>query len=249
VSGRLSELADRDELRFRDEIEPVEDPVRDVVGWIERKELTRKLEAALRWAGVSPSGTVIDLGAGTCWMSAMLARRPAVERVIAVDFSRRRLVELAPIAIAYLGAPAKKVQRVVADFYDHGLGEGVADLVVMDAAFHHAADPARLADVVYRLLRPGGTLFLHREPTLSLLRRTRPHELEDEHGSFEHEYFARQYVHFLRNAGFEARRARAPVGFRTLRERAHHRPPLAWLNGLAFSEYSYIGVKPPGPGA
>jgi SAM-dependent methyltransferase len=244
ISERLSELADLDELRFREEIEPFDDPTREVVEWIDRKQLVAKLDAALRWAAVEPRGTVVDLGAGTCWMSALLSRRPSVERVIAIEFSRRRLLELAPVALAHLNARAGKVERVVADFYEHGLGDEVADLVMMDAAFHHAADPVRLADVAYRLLKPGGVFFLHREPTLSLLRRSRPHGLEGDHGEFEHEYFARQYLEFLDAAGFEARKSRGPVGFRSLRERAHHSPPFAWLNGVVFSEYSYAGVKP-----
>src|SRR5215210_111899 len=98
----MSDLADLDELRFREEIEPYEDPPADVVAWIERKELVPKLEWALRNAGLEPAGTIVDLGAGTCWMSSVLARRERVERVLAIEFSQRRLAELAPIAMAYL---------------------------------------------------------------------------------------------------------------------------------------------------
>lgn len=241
----LSALADLEELRYREEIEPYPDPVAAVVAMIEGKELPRKLAYALGEAGVEPSGTVVDLGAGTCWLAGTLARRPEVERVIAVEFSARRLSDLAPIALAHVGAPAEKVERVVADFYEHGLGSGFADLVTMDAAFHHAADPARLARVAHGLLRPGGRLLLFREPTLSLLRRSRPHGEEDSHGAFEHEYHAAEYLRFLREAGFRARKARAAGGFASARARALLRPPLSWLAGIAFSEYSYVGRKPP----
>jgi hypothetical protein len=215
----LSELADRDELRYRDELEPYPDPTRDVVRWLERKQLPRLLEESLRLAGVRPAGTVVELGAGTCWLGATLARRPEVERVVSVEFSRRRIEELAPIAIAHLGAPAEKIERLVADFYAHGLGREVADFVFTDAAFHHAADPVQL-------------------------RRRRPHGLEGEHGDFEHEYDWWKYVGFLREAGFEASKARAPVGFSTLRERLHVRRPLSWVNGLWFSMWTYVGDKP-----
>jgi SAM-dependent methyltransferase len=244
VSGELSELADLDELRFREEVEPFEHPATDVVAWIERKELVPKFERALANAGLEPAGTVVDLGAGTCWMSSLLARRDRVERVIAIEFSQRRLAELAPIAMAYLETAPEKVQRVVADFYAHGLGEAIADMVFMDAAFHHAADPVRLAQVAYGLLRPGGRFVLHREPTLSLLRRSRPHGIEGEHGDFEHEYHAREYLRFLERAGFEASKVPAAVGFRTLRQRLHHAPPFSWLNGIVWSEYVYVGVRP-----
>lgn len=242
--GPLSPLADRDELRFREELEPEA----DIVAWIHRKELPQKLEYALRRARIEPRGTVIDLGAGYCWMSAELAKRPAVERVIAIEFSRRRL-ERAPVAIAHLGAPAEKIERVVADFYAPGLGDEVADMVFMDAAFHHASDPGRLARVAYDLLRPGGIFVLHREPSLALLRRSRPHGIEGEHGHFEHEYYPREYLTFLRGAGFDARRVPTPWTFRRRLARAWMRPPLSLLNGIAGSSYTYVGHKPVNPPA
>ena len=244
--GALSELADLDELRFRDEIEPLDDPAGQIPAWIERKELPEKLEYALDHAGVRPHGTVVELGAGSCWLCAALARRPEVERVIGVEFSERRIAELAPFAIAALEAPAGKIERVLADFYDHGIDEGRADLVFTDAAFHHAADPVRLARVAFGLLRPGGELVLHREPTLSLLRRGRAHGIEDDHGSFEREYDWWTYLRFLREAGFEARKAPAALGFRERRYRRRLRPPLSWLNGSAYSSFTYVGRKPPG---
>ena len=239
----MSELADSDELRYRDEIEPIEDP-QAVLAWIERKELVAKLEDALRRTGLRPEGTIVDLGAGSCWLSAIFARRPEVERVLAVEFSRRRLTELAPVAIAAIGARPEKIERRLADFYAHGIEAGCADMVVMDAAFHHAADPVRLAGVAFELLRPGGSFLLHREPTLALLRRSRPHGLEGEHGDFEHEYDAREYLGFLRAAGFEARKVPAATGFRSRWARARMRPPLSWINGVLGSSYTYVGRKP-----
>ncbi|HEV2713550.1 MAG TPA: class I SAM-dependent methyltransferase [Gaiellaceae bacterium] len=239
----MSELADPDELRYRDEIESYPDPIVDVPRFIERKELVRKLEWSLHRAGLAPAGTIVDLGAGTCWLSAALVRRPEVDRAIAIEFSRRRLEDLAPIAIAYLGAPAEKIERVVADFYNHGLRMGIADWVFTDAAFHHAADPVRLARVAYDLLRPGGHVVLFREPTITPLRRRRDHGVEDEHGAFEREYRPDRYVDFLRHAGFDASKFPASGGFRSLKARALLRPPMAWLNGVLFSEFTYVGRK------
>ena len=244
IGPAISELADTDELRFREEIESYPEPKRDVPRWIEGKELVRKLEYALDRADLEPAGTVVDLGAGTCWLSASLVRRPGVERAIAIEFSRRRLEELGPIAIAYLDAPADKIERVRADFYNHGLGEGIADWVFTDAAFHHAADPVRMARVGYDLLKPGGRLVLFREPTVTPLRGRRDHGVEDEHGSFEREYRPDAYVEFLREAGFEAAKFPASGGFDSVKARALLRPPMSWLNGVLFSEYTYVGRRP-----
>lgn len=239
----FSELADGAELRFRDEIEP---QLRGdgVVEWMRRKELPRQLADVLRHTGVRPAGTVVELGAGTCWLSATLACEHAVQRVVAVEFSRHRLEQLAPIAIAALGAPAAKIERRQADFNAPGLPAGDADLVVTDAAFHHASDPAHLAGVAFDLLRPGGTILLFREPTLALLRRTRDHGVEGEYGTFEHEYSARGYERKLRAAGFEAVRRIAAPGATGSRGRMLRRPPLSWLNGIAFADYAYVGRRP-----
>src|SRR3954471_14956428 len=95
VGPAMSSSADAAELRYREEIEEYPDPPADVVRFIERKELVERLEHALAVAQLEPAGTIVELGAGTCWLSAALARRPAVERVIAVEFSRRRLELLA----------------------------------------------------------------------------------------------------------------------------------------------------------
>jgi SAM-dependent methyltransferase len=244
LGPEFSQLADADELRYREQIEDYPDPPRDVVRFIEGKELVERLEHALAGARLEPSGTIVELGAGSCWMAAVLARRPAVERVIAVEFSRRRLELLAPIAIAHLDAPAAKIERVVADFHQPGLPSGEADMVVIDSAFHHAADPERLSRVAFDLLRPGGVLLLHREPTLALMRPVRDHAGADEHGSFEHEYWARGYLKMLREAGFRASKVPATSSFRRRRTRAILRPPLSWLNGIAYAEYTYVGVRP-----
>jgi SAM-dependent methyltransferase len=243
VGPGLSELADRDELRFRDELEPFSDPEREIPAWIERKELVTKLEWNLARAGIEAAGTVVELGAGSCWLAAALSRRPDVERVVSIEFSRRRLEALAPVAIAYLGAPPEKVERVLADFYNPGVEPGSADLVIMDAAFHHAPDPVRLARVAHALLRPGGRFVLHREPTLALLRRRRDHGIEGDHGDFEHEYDRWVYLRFLRRAGFAAHSYPAAVGVANWRARAYVKFPFTLANGIAFANYTYVGVK------
>lgn len=235
-------LADQAELRFRDEIE-LELRDENIDAWMERKELVPRIEWVLARAGLEPCGTAVELGAGSCWLGAYLAKKPAVDRVICVEFSRRRLAELGPHAVAALGAPPRKVERVLADFYNPGLPPGCADLVVTDAAFHHAADPLALARVAHTLLRPRGMFLLHREPTLALLKRTRDHGLEDEHGNFEREYTSRKYLALLRAAGFaDSRKVVAAASFRGP-SRALLQPPLAWLNGILFAEYAYVARR------
>jgi SAM-dependent methyltransferase len=242
--SQLSPFADLDELRYREEVEPYADGLSAALGFLQRKRVLDYLAFALRRSRIRPRGVVVELGAGSCWLSAALACLPAVERVVAIEFSQRRLADIAPATIALLDAPAEKIERRVADFYDHGLAPASADLVVLDASFHHAADPARLAAVAYKLARPGGVALLLREPTLTFSHRSRDHGLEGQHGHFEHEYTRRDYVRFLAGAGFEAR----SVGVRWFHaagwRRVVYHPPLTWLSGPLRGHYVYIGTKP-----
>ncbi|MGI8660842.1 MAG: class I SAM-dependent methyltransferase [Thermoleophilaceae bacterium] len=236
--------ADRDELTFREEIEPYPDPLSDIPQFIDSKRLPEYLATVLATAGIVPAGLVVELGAGVCWLASALARIPEVERVVAVEFSRRRIADLAPIAIAHLGAPAAKVERIVADFHSPGLQAAGADLVVTDAAFHHSGDPSLLARVAGAALKPGGSFLLMREPTTTPLRGRRDHGLEAEHGDFEHEYSRARYLAFLEDAGLQAASYAAPGNLGSRRGRLVRRPPFSWLNGIAFSEYVYVGRKP-----
>jgi SAM-dependent methyltransferase len=239
----FSELADAAELEFRQEHEPY-DGLEVAEIFFRRKRVLEYLDHALERTGIAPAGVVVELGAGSCWLSAALSCFDAVERVVAVEFSERRLVSYAPLMLATLGAPAEKVQRRLADFYAHGLPPGSADLVLMDAAFHHASRPERLAEVIFELTRPGGSVLLLREPTLTFVRRSRDHGIEAEHGDFEHEYRRRQYVGFLEDAGFDAR----SVGVRWFHagglRRLVYRPPLTRLSGPLRGHYVYVGRKP-----
>ena len=102
----------------------------------------RKLDYSLERGGLEPAGTIVDLGAGTCWLSAALVRRPGVEESIAIEFSRRRLEELAPIAIAYLVRPRRRSSGSGPTSTTTASSERIADWVFTDAAFHHAPDPS-----------------------------------------------------------------------------------------------------------
>jgi SAM-dependent methyltransferase len=238
----FSAQADASELAFREEHEPY-GALEVAEIFFRRKRVLDYLDFALARTGVEPAGVVVELGAGSCWLSAALACFPAVDRVIAVEFSQRRLVSFAPVSLALLDAPAEKVERRIADFYRHGLEPASADLVVLDAAFHHASDPRGLARVVFELTRPGGSALLLREPTLASLKQSRDHGIEAAHGDFEHEYRRAEYVRFLEGAGFRAR----SVGVRWFHtggwRRALYRPPLTWLSGPLRGQYAYVGSK------
>jgi SAM-dependent methyltransferase len=103
---------------------------------------------------------VADLAAGIGWTSSLLSRLPNVAAVHAVDISRHRLELLFPQAIHMFGGEPSKLKRHLGSFYQLGFADASMDVVLLSAAFHHAANPLRLLSEVDRVLKPGGQLML-----------------------------------------------------------------------------------------
>jgi SAM-dependent methyltransferase len=129
----------------------------DETGW--GREFQRLLDLAAA-RGRTPRGLGVDLGAGVGWTTALLSRLPEVATLYAVDFSRHRLAELAPLIFDTLGAETSKITRAVGSFYDVRLPAGSADFCFMSQAFHHADEPLRLLGEARRLLRDGGSVLI-----------------------------------------------------------------------------------------
>ena len=79
---------------------------------------------------------------------------------------------------------------------------------------------------------------------MSWLVRDREKTAEDEHGDFEHGYDWRGYTGFLERAGLTATKVPAVHSFTALRDRVRAVPPLSWLNGTLYSNFTYVGRKP-----
>jgi SAM-dependent methyltransferase len=103
---------------------------------------------------------VADLAAGIGWTSSLISRLSNVGSVHAVDISRHRLELLFPQAIRMFGGVPAKLKRHLGSFYELGFTNASMDVVMLSAAFHHAANPLRLLSEVDRVLKPGGYLVL-----------------------------------------------------------------------------------------
>lgn len=108
------------------------------------------------------AGTILELGAGEGWGSAMVKRVFPQAEVIASDLS--------PKAIGRAGGWAQVVGAVpdrtlACPSYDIPLEDGSVGLVFAFQAAHHFGAHGRTLAEVHRVLRPGGTcLYLH-EPS------------------------------------------------------------------------------------
>jgi SAM-dependent methyltransferase len=114
-----------------------------------------------RWAGcgnvvaeapLTGVSVVVDLGAGAGLDGLLIAASPARPLVVAVDLS--------PEMLAAPGAADDRLVRVAGDFEQLPLADGVADLVIANAALNLALEPATAFAEAWRVLRPGGRLHI-----------------------------------------------------------------------------------------
>ena len=97
-----------------------------------------------------PGQRVLDLGAGSCWVSEWLQRLNV--ETVSVDLSE----PLLRVGLARL-RPGSLV--VAGDLEELPLGDASCDLAVCLNALHHVPDRARAIASVRRVLKPGGSVF------------------------------------------------------------------------------------------
>jgi len=110
-----------------------------------------------------PNATVLDLGCGSGWLTAMLSSEPNVQRVVAWDSSSSLLTNVLPETVRLVGGEPEKIEAVCGDFAPLLLEDGTIDVVVMSSAFHHADRPERLLADLARVISPRGRVALLNE--------------------------------------------------------------------------------------
>ncbi|MCS7091353.1 MAG: metalloregulator ArsR/SmtB family transcription factor [Verrucomicrobiota bacterium] len=104
---------------------------------------------------IVPPLVVADLGSGEGLISELLARR--CRKVIAVDNSRR-MVAYGQARARRMGL--KNLEFRLGDLQDPPLAEASVDVVLLSQALHHAEDPPRALLNGWRILKPGGQLWI-----------------------------------------------------------------------------------------
>jgi SAM-dependent methyltransferase len=141
---------------------------------------------------ILPPVVVADLGSGEGLLSELLARR--AKKVIAVDNSEKM--------VAFGASKAKKnglknLEFRLGDLENPPIDPHSVDLAVLSQALHHAQEPARAIQSVYKILRPGGQIMI-----LDLLKHNfeRAHEL---YGDRWPGFAESDLHHWLEAAGFK----------------------------------------------
>lgn len=109
-------------------------------------------------------GIVIDVGAGTCFLSAKLSQLAEVERVYPIDLSEKFLTTTGARVLAHFGAVESKITFVATDFNNIPLPAASADAAFVFASIHHSLSPIKTLQEVGRVVKPGGAIFILENP-------------------------------------------------------------------------------------
>ena len=62
-------------------------------------------------------GEVLELGAGSCWLSALISKEPQIKKVYALDISKKLLEVVGNKIIDALKGDKRKIKFVISDFH------------------------------------------------------------------------------------------------------------------------------------
>ena len=186
---------------------PFEEPWQNVVAAFEPGS-----EPTLRQALADPAvsarltGRVLDLGAGSCWATALLSQVKPVREVVALDLSEGFLRRVGTRMIGRLNADVRKITFAVSTFEAVPFDDGYFDAVFAIAALHHSLAPLRALIEVRRVLRPGGVLVVVEcPPPLFGIRSARERAIAESRrtGATEFALTRGELEYLMRHAGFD----------------------------------------------
>jgi SAM-dependent methyltransferase len=166
------------------------------------------VEFALAHPAIRPliKGHAIDLGAGTCWLTARLSTLFDVSEVVALDMSERFLTQVGSRVIEKRGGRPEKVRFAVGSFNKIPFPATSFDCAFLVAAIHHSLSPLKTLIEARRVLVPDGALLLVESPS-SVLRvranRRRAIDISRSSGATEICYTTGELEYLLRHAGFD----------------------------------------------
>jgi len=195
----------RDELNYREKIQPCEYNYGSLAQLSDGRINILPLLSQIR-------GKVLELGAGSCWLSSELSRKEPVTEVFSLDMSEQLLTVVAPQVMEYLGADISKITRIVGDFNDLSIfGNSTIDFVLFDAALHHIPlnSYREVFSEIHRVLKPTGQVIAIREPFLSLIPLVSHVQCytfgryEKKYGVTENTFSKNQWMRLLTKHGFD----------------------------------------------
>jgi ubiquinone/menaquinone biosynthesis C-methylase UbiE len=146
-ADRVLEKRSIEETRFFDSIaEDWEKLKKEIIGDVNLSTLI--LQA------VPHSDTIVDMGCGTGDL--LVSLRAEAKQVIGVDKSSKMLDE----AKRRFANDGKNVDLRIGELEHLPLGDGEADLAVINMVLHHVLDPMKTFQEAYRVLKKGNTFII-----------------------------------------------------------------------------------------
>jgi len=190
-------------------------------------------------------GEVLELGAGSCWLSALISKIPEVKNVYAIDISKELLETIGNKVIVDLGGKKEKIKFINTDFHKLPFDDNKFDVIICDASLHHAQNLPVLLKEINRVLKDNGFLIAIREPVKSLLHRYDLRKFgrkEMKQGATENIYSKTEWEKHFNQAGFKLnffeefnKNDRKTNIFKT--------SILRLFNSILFSRYYFFAVK------
>jgi SAM-dependent methyltransferase len=153
--------------------------------------------------GLRGDERVLEVGAGRCWASALLARRGC--QVVALDVVRDKHAGGLETGSVYLQHGTPYFCRVLASMEALPFRPATFDLVLSVASIHHSPDLDLVVAECARVLRPGGHLAVTSEPCIRVFKEKRVDNAETEAGINEHTYGLLDYRRAFSAAGLVPR--------------------------------------------
>jgi ubiquinone/menaquinone biosynthesis C-methylase UbiE len=214
----------------------------DQESWLRsvREDLPKFIPYLVNSCGVDFRGRILEIGAGTGWLSAELSKLPKVVEIVVTDASPELLKEQAPKMFELLSAKTAKITRMPADYLKLDFPKNHFDFVVSSAVLHDAGNIVAVLREAKRVLKPGGQFVAIREPVWPLVRiKSRAKMLAKlvATGVNERYYTVADYKEFFKQAALPAEviRVNLASGFKYYFDQV--------VNGLTHARYAFIGKK------
>lgn len=156
-------------------------------------------------------GHILDVGAGVAWTSALLSKLEKVDSVTAIDYSKHRLLKIAPIVFEQLNGDISKFKPIIGDFLNLDFKTLEFDIVLFCQSLYMFPSLDEVLARVSKLLVPGGIIMVVCEritPELSffsvngLKRRLKRFLRKRVDSSGNYSYEDKEYRHAIVNASF-----------------------------------------------
>jgi len=103
-----------------------------------------------------------EFASGTMWLTSYIMRKfqNQIDQFYSVDYSERYVFNLGKKLLEYYKVERNKLTLCLGSFYEIKLPNESLDFIVMCQAFHHADNPDKLLQEVYRVLKKDGVLMM-----------------------------------------------------------------------------------------